>query len=94
MLNEECATRADAMARAAKNIKASPYPWRDLAIEELPHNDYADFAGFERWFRSQDDLLDAAHAEMDVDQKAALFLAFVAACDFAEKVAKDTRHAK
>lgn len=69
------------------DIKKSPYPWRDLAIEELDRNGHwAEFAGFTRWLNAQDDLLDSAFCELDVNTKAALFNAFVAACDFAAQV--------
>lgn len=88
-MREENMTTADLKARVADVLKSSPYPWRNLALEELPRNDYwSDFGGFERWLKSQDDLLDSAYPKLSIDEKAALYLAFTGACEFAYREGK------
>lgn len=57
-------------------------PWHKETESEIERNGpWADFAGFERWLSKQDDLLDALWSELDIDQKTALYLAFIGACN-------------
>lgn len=88
-----CQRLANEIVRAMKPatkkgvaLKGVPFPWDKDAAKELKRNGHwAEFAGFERWISRQDDLLDSAYSELDVDTKAALFAAFVSACEFTTK---------